>query len=185
MQNVIQDSTLLLSNKFAKELSYTLWGVFLLFLSAQISIPLEPVPITLQTFGVMLVALSFPRKTALQAVITYLVLGGMGLPFFAGFTGGLAKFIGPTAGYLFGFLAAVAVMGALRQYFNRENFFHIALNCLIGTLVIFAFGIGWLAYFMGIHKAVQVGLMPFILPGAVKILLLAATIRYLKLGKRI
>ena len=171
------------SNVFLREILYTLWGVFLLFLTSQITIPLEPVPITLQTYGVMLVALTFPRATAINSHIVYLVVGGMGVPVFAGFTGGLQKLVGPSGGYLFGFLAAVAVMGIIREHLKRENFLHIALNCFIGTLIIFAFGIGWLATTMGIQKAIQFGFIPFIIPGIIKIALLAVTLRYLKFGR--
>lgn len=172
-----------LSKTRLNEAAYVLWGTFLLFLTSQISIPLEPVPITLQTFGVMLIGLTFPRKTAIHSILTYLALGAVGVPVFANFSGGFHCLIGPTAGYLFGFIAAVVCMTSLRPYLNSDNLFHIAFNCLIGTLVILVFGITWLSTTLGIKQAIQFGLMPFIFPGIIKAILLALAVRYLKSGK--
>lgn len=166
-----------------KDIAYTLWGVFLLFLSAQISIPLEPVPITLQTFGVMLIGLTFDRKTAIQAIATYLALGALGVPVLANFSAGYQKFLGSTAGYLFGFLAAVACMTSLRKHLQDKNLFHISLNCLMGTLIIFICGIGWLSQLIGLGPAIKGGFLPFIVPGMIKIALLAVSVRYLQFGR--
>jgi biotin transport system substrate-specific component len=182
-QPVVQSSTSILSKLLSTDFGYTLWGVFLIFINTQIIIPLEPVPITLQTVGVMLIGLTFTRKVAIQSVMLYLALGLAGVPVFTHFSGGFYKLMGPTGGYLVGFLMAVLCMTTLRKYLDNNNGFYIALNCLIGTLVIFCCGIGWLSYLIGFEAAIKGGLIPFLLPGFIKIAVLALSVRYVKLGR--
>ncbi len=155
-------------------------GALLVTLCAQINIPLEPVPVTLQTVGVMLIALTFKRKTALEAILCYVVLGTIGVPVFAEFLSGPQVFLGPTGGYLVGFIASVAAMTTLRPRLNDQNILHIGFNCLLGTVIIYVFGISRLSMLIGFKAAIQFGLLPFILPGIVKILLLSSTLRYLR-----
>ncbi len=181
--HLVQSSTSILSKLLSTDIGCTLWGVFLLFLTTQIIIPLEPVPITLQTVGIMLIGLTFTRKIAIQSVMLYLALGLAGLPMFTHFSGGFSKLMGPSGGYLVGFLMAVLCMTMLRKYWDSKNGFYIALNCLIGTLVIFCCGIGWLSHLIGFEAAIKGGLMPFIIPGGIKIVVLALAVRYLKLGR--
>ncbi len=166
-------------------IAYVMWGVLLLFVTSQLSIPLEPVPITLQTVGVMLIGLTFERSHAIKAVLVYLGLGAVGIPVFANYHGGGHWLFGMSGGYLWGFLAAVALMTSLRQrYLQNHSVLHIGLNCFFGTTVIFLFGITWLAYSIGLKAAIYSGFYPFIIPGAVKIVLLTTAVRYLKLGRR-
>ena len=173
-------SSAVISKVLSTDIGYTLWGVFLLILTTQISIPLEPVSITLQTVGVLLIGLTFTRKIALQSVALYLALGLAGAPVFTNFSGGLYKLMGPTGGYLIGFFMAVLCMTTLRKYLDDKNGFFIALNCVVGTFVIYSFGIAWLSYLIGFDAAIKGGLMPFILSGCVKIVILALAVRYLK-----
>ncbi|WP_369408528.1 biotin transporter BioY [Wolbachia endosymbiont of Litomosoides brasiliensis] len=156
--------------------------VLFLFLTAQISIPLQPVPITLQSLGVMLIGLKFNRRTALYSVLMYLSLGTAGLPVFADFLGGYYTFLRPAGGYLIGFLAAVIVMGKVNQLLNSkcESLIRNSLSCLVGTATIFACGVSWLAIHVGLKQAIMVGVLPFILPGLVKIFLLVAALQYLR-----
>jgi biotin transport system substrate-specific component len=149
---------------------------------AQISVPLQPVPITLQTLGVMLIGLKFNRRTAFYSMLTYLSLGAAGFPVFANFFGGYHIFLGPTGGYLIGCLAAVMVMSKVNELLNSEykSFVCDSLSCLAGTVVIFICGVGWLAIYVGLEQAIMVGILPFILPGLVKIFLLVAVLQYLK-----
>lgn len=177
-----QDMNQFFSNIKTSEFLYILWGVFLLFLTTQISIPLEPVPITLQTFGIMLLGLTFERKIALKSILSYLSLGAVGVPVFANFKGGAATFMSPTGGYLLGFLVAIVVMVNLRKYFKQETFWNYAFIAMMGTLSIFVCGILWLTHFMNLEKAIQVGFLPFVVPGIVKILLLALSVKYVKSG---
>ncbi len=171
------------NQSLSRQASIALWGAFLLFLCTQISIPLQPVAITLQTFAVMLIGLTFERKAALNAVIVYLTVGALGLPVFSNFSGGFHHFIGPTGGYLFGFAVAVMLMGAFRTFFSRDNFALNVVNCLLGTTVIYIFGISWLTRFIGFDMAVKGGLYPFVIPGVIKAVLLCLALRYLKTGR--
>lgn len=155
-------------------------GVLVLFAGSQIAIPLEPVPITMQTVAVMLIGLLYPRRAGLWTVILYTVLGGMGLPMFQGFEGGLSHLYGPTAGYIFGFIVSVYVMATLREKFNLDSYAGILANCIIGTVVVFACGISWLAAVIGLRDALSFGLIPFIIPGAVKAILLSGAVRYIR-----
>ncbi|WCR58577.1 biotin transporter BioY [Wolbachia endosymbiont of Ctenocephalides felis wCfeJ] len=156
--------------------------VLLLFLTAQISIPLQPVPITLQSLGVMLIGLKFNRGTAFYSVLTYLLLGAAGLPIFADFLGGYNVFIRPVGGYLIGFLAAVIVMGKVNESLSSKcvSLMRNSLSCLAGTATIFICGVSWLAIHVGLKQAIVAGVLPFILPGLVKIFLLVAALQYLK-----
>lgn len=153
-------------------------GVLVLFAGSQIAIPLEPVPVTMQTVAVMLIGLLYSRRAALSSVILYTVLGGMGLPIFQGFEGGISHLYGPTAGYLVGFSASVYVMTVLREYWGLQSFWGILFNCIIGTLVVFVFGVSWLASIIGLKDAIIFGVVPFILPGALKAVMLSGALRY-------
>ena len=150
-------------------------------LSAQIAVPLpfSPVPLTGQTFGVLLTgALLGPRLGAL-AMLLYLIEGACGLPFFAGGAFGLARFAGPTGGYLVAYPLAAALVGwlATRGWDRRPLTMLAAM--LLGSLVIFALGAAWLAHFVGASHALTLGVLPFLPGDAVKALLAA---RLLPLG---
>lgn len=157
-----------------------MWGAFLIFLCTQISIPLQPVPITLQTLGVMVVGLTFERRAALNAIFLYLTLGAVGLPIFSEFSGGFIHIIGPTGGYLMGFAVAIMVMGFFRSIFTQRNIGLNVMNCLLGSAVIYIFGVSWLSRFIGFEMALKGGFYPFILPGIIKAVLLSFILRYLK-----
>lgn len=167
----------------ANEFFYVIWGILLIFLTSQISIPLKPVPITLQTFGIMLIGLTFDRSAAIKAVTGYLMLGAMGVPVFSNFNGGYHYLLGPTAGYCMGFLLSVIVMTTFRRIVKHQNLFCITINCLIGTIITLSCGVTRLSYLIGFKAAIQSGFMPFIVPGIIKAMLLVATVRYLKLGR--
>ncbi len=155
-------------------------GLIALFLSSQIFIPLEPVPITLQSVGVMLVAFSLPPKAAIHTIISYVLLGAMGLPLFGGFSGGMAVLAGHTGGYLIGFIPAVYVMSKAKTFLDMSSSWKIFVNCVLGSLCIYSFGVTWLAYHLGsFDKAIVAGLMPFIFPGLIKAGLLSLSLCYI------
>lgn len=144
-------------------------------LSAQVAIPLPwtPVPITGQTFGVLLTgALLGPRLGAL-ALALYLVEGAAGLPFFAGGAGGAARLAGPTGGYLLSYPFAAALVGGLATHGWDRRPLTMLAAMLLGSLVVFTSGAGWLAHFVGPSRAFTAGVLPF-LPGDVVKALLAA-----------
>ena len=159
-----------------REVVLILVSSWLVALSAQIVIPLQPVPITGQTFGVLLVgALLGSRRGALTA-LTYLAQGAMGLPVFAGGTGGLARLTGPTGGYLIGFVIAAFVVGRLSEKGWDRRFTTTAMAMLIGNAVIYALGLPRLAAFVGWEAVLKVGLFPFIPGDLLKIILAAVAL---------
>lgn len=173
------------STKYALSSSETkvtkiLLGIFLMFFCSQVSIPLEPVPVTLQTVGVLIIGLTYNKKDAIFAMGGYLLLGAIGAPVFAGFSGGLAKFFLSTGGYLVGMLVSVYVMTSLREKYGNDSVLKLMAYSILGLAIIYALGISWLAHLIGMEKAIQFGLLPFIVPGMVKCLFTASSIRILK-----
>lgn len=149
-------------------------GVLLLAASAQIQIPLQPVPITLQTLAVMVLGLCFPKREAMQAVITYVLLGVAGLPLLAG------PFAWARLGYLLGFILAVWSMTSVRERVLNKSFWALWWITLLGGLCIYTLGVGWLALSLGLKQAILLGFMPFILPGLVKSVMLAGIVKFLR-----
>ncbi len=156
------------------------FGALLLFASGQIAIPLKPVPIVFTTVGVMLIGLLYTRRTAFFAVLAYIAAGAVGLPVFQGFAGGLRHFYGPTAGYIVGFMLAVLVMTTLRERFGLTSFWGMLFNCAAGTLTIFVPGVLWLSALIGVTNAIQFGVMPFIVPGVIKAVVLSGFLRFVR-----
>lgn len=154
-------------------------GVALLFVSAQIRIPIQPVPVTLQTLAVMLIGLVFERRAAVHSILAYGLLGLAGLPVFAGFAS--FAILGPTLGYLIGFLPAVWVMCTLREKLGEPNsWFELLRLSLLGSMIVYGCGVVWLSLGLGLQAALWVGFVPFIMPGLIKALLLSGVIRFLR-----
>jgi len=137
---------------------------------AYIVIPIGPVPIVLQNLFVMLTGLLLGGRWALTSVAVYLLAGAIGLPVFAGGTGGIGKFAGPTGGYLVGFAAAAYVIGTISQKGRGRTAIDI-FAMVTGTLIIYAFGVPWLKIVTGMDfsKAAAVGMLPFLPGDALKI----------------
>ncbi len=149
---------------------------FLIALSAQITIPLLPIPVTLQTFTVMAVASVLGWRLGLSAVLLYLLEGASGFPVFAGWSFGLPPLMGPSAGYLVGFVPAVIVTGFLLEKGMARTKLTAFIAALLGDACILSLGVMFLATFIGIKQAVLVGFMPFIFVELVKLLALAFVI---------
>ncbi len=132
---------------------------------AFIAIPIGPVPIVLQNLFVMLMGLMLGPRWGLAGVAAYLLAGALGLPVFAGGTGGIGRFIGPTGGYLIGYLPSVVIIGWLAQR-GRPRWLFDALAVIAGTLVLYLCGVSWLKIVTGMTwgKTLMVGMVPF-LPG--------------------
>ncbi|MCP4536551.1 MAG: biotin transporter BioY [Chloroflexi bacterium] len=156
-----------------REIALVLTGSWLIALAAQIEIPLWPVPITGQTFGVLLVAALLGSRRGALTVMSYLLQGAMGLPVFAGGTAGIVKFAGPTGGYLIGFVMAAFVVGWLSEQGWDRNIFTTAIAMLVGNIVIYVFGLPWLANFIGWETVLKAGFLPFITGDLIKIALSA------------
>ena len=133
---------------------------------AFISIPLYPVPLTLQTLFTLLAAMTLGSVMGASSQIIYVLLGIIGLPVFAGFKGGIGILFGPTGGFLFGFIISAYVIGRIIELKKEKNFFYYLLAGLIGTLIIYIAGIAQLSLVtgIGVKKAITVGMFPF-LPG--------------------
>ena len=150
-------------------------GTALLAISAQISVPMWPVPMTMQTFAVVLIGAAYGWRLGGATVALYLAEGAMGLPVFAN-AGSTASLVGPTAGYLFAFVAAAALTGALVEKGWGRSLFKTTVAMTLGTAVIFAGGIAWLSTFTGVEKALVVGMYPFLVGAVVKIALAVAVL---------
>lgn len=158
----------------------TIIGTCLLFACTQVSIPLNPVPITLQTVAVLILGLTFNKAEALKSVTLYLVLGALGLPVFSNFRGGLYMLMGPTGGYLIGFLVSIWAMCTMREYLRKVATKELLLIGFVGSSIVYLIGVPRLSMFVGWQAAITTGLVPFILPGLVKSVIVAAAIGYLK-----
>ncbi len=134
-----------------------------------ITIPFSPVPITGQTFGILLVAMVLGRVRGTAVVMAYLLEGAIGLPVFAGGSAGIAKFIGPTGGYLLGFAASAYFVGYLADKGWDKNFVKTTAAMVLGTVLIFITGLAQLSFFVPSETLFTVGLTPFVVGAVVKI----------------
>lgn len=149
-------------------------GSFIITLGAQITLPLQPVPITLQTFAVLFVGMVLGSKLGAQAVLLYLLEGICGLPVFSNFSYGIMHFVGPTGGYLLGFIFAAYISGYLLENGWALKRSKTCLAAVIGTLTLFTFGYLVLACYLGFRNAYLFGIKPFYLIEIAKILAFTA-----------
>ena len=160
--------------KILKYILIIFFGSILLTISSKIKIPFYPVPMTMQTFVVLFLGMSFGYKVGLATVSLYLFEGIIGLPVFSNSPEkgvGLVYFTGPTMGYLIGFLFATFLAG----YFNfKKNILSNFIKLLVSVSVIYIFGIFWLGNLIGWDKPIiQLGVTPFLLAELFKILILS------------
>jgi len=148
-------------------------GSWLIALTAQIEVPMWPVPMTGQTFAILLIGALLGKQRGVASVLAYLAQGAMGLPVFAGGMAGIGRLLGPTGGYLFGFVVVVYLVGWLSERGWDRRLATAALAMLVGNVVLYAFGLTWLATFVGWNAAVKAGLFPFIVGDLAKIALAA------------
>src|SRR5215208_3630826 len=156
-----------------RDLILILLGALFVATLAQVEIPLPftPVPITGQTLGVLLVGAALGSKRGAASLGTYLVMGIVGLPFFAGRAHGLAIVIGATGGYLIGFVVAAYVIGWLAERGLERSMRTALIPFLVGTLIIYLCGVSWLAVVLGsLSKAVIAGFIPFLIGDAIKLI---------------
>ena len=160
-------------NKIVKIILIAIAGTLLLTISAKIKIPFYPVPMTMQTFVILLIGITLGYKIGLATVMLYLLEGIIGLPVFASSPEkgiGLAYFIGPTMGYLIGFLFAVYFAGLFKYEKGMlNNFFKL----IFSVSLIYIFGLLWLGILIGWDKPIfTLGAKPFLLAELFKVLLL-------------
>ena len=144
----------------------------LLVLSAKIKVDLYPVPMTLQPLAVLMIAMLCGRNISVAAISLYLFQGMIGLPVFA-YGGGLLYLLGPTGGFLFGFLFASIIIGELADRGWGKYLFKSVIAMLIGLLVIYTCGVLQLSFLKGFDFAIINGLKPFIAGDLYKLILAA------------
>ncbi len=155
--------TLTLEQTRTRDFAWVLLATFAICLSGHISIPLwfTPVPLALQNSCVLLLAALLGPRLGFAAVFAFLIQGAMGLPVFsAGPTVGLARLVGPTGGYLLGYLVAAFVVGAIAERHKSLRGAVCALT--VGNAIIYLLGASYLAKFVGLNKAFALGVAPFL-----------------------
>lgn len=146
-------------------------GSLFIALMSQITIPLwfTPVPLTMQSFAIFMLAALLGGKKAAFAVMAYLAEGALGLPFYAGAKAGFLVLVGPTGGYLFGFIACAFIAGTLLEKGWVNHFLTTIFALLLGCLSLFAIGCAWLSLYVGFEKSLTLGVFPFLLGDMLKV----------------
>ena len=184
------------SNQLVKNFFLAIIGSILIAISSKIKIPFYPVPMTMQTFMVVLIGMLYGWKLGLFTVALYLFEGAIGLPVFAGTPEkgiGLVYLTGPTMGYLIGFLFAVFISGYFfpkikKSSYNFESWSGKLINSLklfmlfaISMLSIYTLGVIWLSNFVGWEKVLVLGVYPFLLAEIFKIAILTILAKFVKI----
>jgi biotin transport system substrate-specific component len=146
-----------------------LLGSALLTISAKIEVPFYPVPMTMQTLVVLLLGMAYGARLGAATVLLYLAEGAVGLPVFAGSPErgiGVAYMMGPTGGYLAGFVLSAAITGWLTE--RRRDWPALVVAVIAGTAAVLIPGVLWLAYLIGFEQAIVHGLAPFVWSEALK-----------------
>ncbi len=173
-------------NTNTRSIAFIGLSVALLAVSAWITIPLGPVPFTMQVFVCTFLLLALEPRESLSAIALYLVLGAVGLPLFSGMSGGIGKIVGPTGGFLWGFLlggtAAAAVLAIAKE--RAESLVAQGIAAAVFLLVVYL--AGWLQLAavsgMGLVAAFAAGVAPFILLDVIKIALAVPTAHAVRAG---
>jgi biotin transport system substrate-specific component len=158
-------------------------GSSLLWTSAKVQVPFWPVPVTLQTYVVLTLGALFGWRLGAATVAVYLFEGAIGFPVFAGtpLKGiGFAYMVGPTGGYLAGYLLAAVLVGMLLNGRSKPSVLGTALALAVGELAILGLGGAWLAVQLGWKNALALGVGPFLVGDAVKLALAVATTVYVR-----
>jgi len=172
-KDILTDSTMRRGVGIFAFLTLTIAGAFV-----YIPLPITPVPMTLQTFFVLLCAAYLSRKDGFVTQGTYVGLGALGLPVLSGATGGILRLFGPTGGYLAGFAVCIYVVSALLDNFKNKkqlNFPRILFAFASGIAAIYLCGGLWLAFItrFSFSQVITYGIMPFIAADALKVLFAA------------
>ena len=173
-------------SKLIKSLLIIILGSIALTISAKVKIPFYPVPMTMQTFVVLLLGLSFGYKIGLSAVGLYLLEGIAGLPVFSNSPEkgiGIVYFTGPTMGYLIGFLFACYLASFVKL---NDSFFKIFIKLTLAVSTVYILGISWLGTLIGWDKPIfNLGVAPFLLAEAFKVILLTLLAKKLSKLKKL
>ncbi len=166
--------------KFLKYFLFMILGSILLTVSAKIKIPFYPVPMTMQTFVVIMLGIVLGSRVATSTILLYLFEGLCGLPVFSNSPEkgvGIIYFTGPTMGYLIGFIFASYFAGKI---ILKDSYFQIALKIISSITIIYCLGLLWLGYLIGWEKPLfDLGAKPFLLAETFKVLILIIITKYL------
>lgn len=163
----------------------------LLIICSQISIPMWPVAITLQTFAVLLIGMLLTPKQAVIVTTFYMILGLVGLPIFSGFSGGIDSFLAPSFGFIISFIPASYVTSLLSQKQNSSLQQYIIAG-VVATIVIYAIGVPYLGFVLNnvlnleksIVQIMQIGMTPFLIGDSIKLVLASlVAVRLTKIAK--
>jgi biotin transport system substrate-specific component len=163
----------------AVDSALVLGGAALTAALAQVAVPLWPVPVTGQTLAVLLVGASLGAVRSALSMIVYAVAGAVGLPVFADHAAGASVLVGPTGGYILGFVLAAALTGALAQRRWERRLLGGMVAFVAGSAVVFLVGLPWLKVSLGLtwDQTLQSGLYPFIVGGVLKAVIAALALR--------
>ena len=182
-QNILNDVIKIKTKEkeFFKSIFFVLSGVIFLSIMSQLIIPLyfTPVPISLGSFGVMLIALLYGRKLGTATVLSYVAAGSLGAPIFAGFKAG--SLFSPTGGYILGYIAAALILGFLFDKGIAKSYVKTFLSLLLVSVIIFILGALVLMLFAPIKNVFMAGVLPFIPGDMLKVV--AATLLFPRLWK--
>ena len=176
----------LIISKYIKSITIIFLGTVLLTISAKIKIPFYPVPMTMQTFVVLFLGISFGYKIGVATILLYLFEGLLGLPVFSNSPEkgiGIAYFTGPTMGYLIGFMFACFLAGYFKY---NSNYFLTFIKLTISTSIIYVLGVLWLGNLIGWDKPIlHLGVYPFLFAELFKLMLLTILIKKIQLFRKV
>ena len=182
-QNILNDAIKIKTkeNEFLKSIFLVLSGIIFLSIMSQLIIPLyfTPVPISLGSFGVIMVALLYGRKLGTVTVLSYVAAGSLGAPIFAGFKAG--SLFSPTGGYIIGYIVAAVILGYLSDKGIAKSYVKTFLSLLLVSVIIFILGALVLMLFVPIKNVFMAGVFPFIPGDMIKVII--ATLLFPRLWK--
>ena len=168
------------SNRLTRDIVLAVVGSVLVAVSAQIEVPFAPVPMTMQVFAVLAIGLAYGARLGSATLVLYLLEGAIGLPVFALGLSGLPVLLGPTGGYLFGFVLAAFATGWLADRGWSRDLAKACLAGLAGLILIYVPGLLWLGSVIGWDKPIlSLGFTPFFLVDVVKLVLAALAVTQL------
>lgn len=155
-----------------REITLSALMIALLAICSQLSIPIGPIPITLQTFAVLLIGMLMPTKNALIVTSAYLAIGLIGFPVFANGSGGLQSLLSPAFGFAIGFIPAAGIMASILHKYKKPSLFQYLIASFFATLVLYVIGLLYMTFILNVilntdlsaMQIFSIGMLPFI-PG--------------------
>ncbi|MFD1912220.1 biotin transporter BioY [Halodurantibacterium flavum] len=157
-------------NTLLSQIMLVLGGSLIMGLSAQVSVPMFPVPMTLQTLAISVIGLTYGSRLAAATMVAYLIEGAMGLPVFAGGGAGAHHLVGPTGGFLMGFIAMAWATGLMVERGFDRGFARLFVAALVPATLLFVPGMFWLYAVtpLSLGGAFDAAVLPFLIGGVVK-----------------